>query len=579
MRKLVIASLALACLVAAPACKEPDPNKFETHIEKIKDPAKRATGMADLERLVKAVASAPDNQARLDEFAEKVVPVFVEVWDEAKEQHDNILNILIAAGHPAGCPVWEKALAGIDGSAEARKEALLALEGIKKSKSRQCAKAVIEALDKLIADPKFDKGNEEGRLRLEMVETLGVLRVPEAVPVLIKAMEQTKENQPVAVHRAAATALGNIGDPAAVDALITVTFRVPDTPSTSDIGNRSKTALVAIGEPAVPQVLKMLRGEHEEVNKLAAEHGVPLQIVKNTAAGILGAMGAKQAVEEIVAFMPQDDCGEKPKAETDPEQAALRAIVAQALGFIGDERAVDALCSCVHATHNPGDMWPIVEALGRIGGKKATECLVDVLERGEYDPEYLTNSDFRYEVRWEGARFAIMAASPEDLPKVEAAIAAQTDPKVKEKIAQWQPGIDVVKKCKDDKACYLGVLKDTSAHWFAREKAAVELARLAKGDVEVATEIAKAFKVRSPDARVTMALLPAQMLEGKSCAACVEAYQKVLEAEKGTMDAKMQLPVLVARYTMAKLRPSAAEEKAADEAARKAGGAAEAKGG
>jgi HEAT repeat protein len=100
-----------------------------------------------------------------------------------------------------------------------------------------------------------------------MAETLGRLGSDKAVPVLIKAMEQTREKQPVRVHREAAEALGRIGDPAAVDALLTVTFRVPDAPTTTSIGERSKLALVRIGEPAVPKVVQMLRGEHDEVER------------------------------------------------------------------------------------------------------------------------------------------------------------------------------------------------------------------------------------------------------------------------------------------------------------------------
>jgi hypothetical protein len=49
--------------------------------------------------------------------------------------------------------------------------------------------------------------------------------------------------------------------------------------------------------------------------------------------------------------------------------------------------------------------------------------------------------------------------------------------------------------------------QDQNADWFAREKAAFELARLAPGDKGAALELAKAFKVRNPDARVSMALL------------------------------------------------------------------------
>jgi len=550
MRRLAVS--ALVGLSVVMACKPQDPNRFETHVEKLKDTGDRAAGFAGLEQLVKSVVTSPNNKDRLQEFVDKVIPAFEEIWDTAPEQREQMLTILRDVGRPEAVNLWVKAI-NVDGSGEGRKGTLLALQGCAKAKASGCSDRAIEQLSTLIENASHDKGNEEGRIRLEIVETLGTLEDKKAVPVLIKAMEQTQDKQPVAVHRAAAKALGDIGDASAVDALITVTFRVPDSPSTTDIGNRSKLALVQIGEPAVDRVLEMLRGKHEEANKLAASHGVDIAVVKQTAAGILGAMGTNKATEELVAFMPKDDCGAKPEADPDPEQVGLRAFVANALGNIGDPAASEALCSCVNATHNPGDMWPITEALGRIGDTKAFSCLVDVVKNGEYNPEFLENSEFRHQIRWEGLRFAILAAKLADVAKVRAAMAANKDAKVKDKFKQWEDGIAILENCKEDKACYLKTLQNASAPWFAREKAAYEISRLAQGDATAAVEIAKAFKVRNPDARVTMAWLPAKMLGTKKCTECADALEAVIEGEKGSMDATMQLPVLTARTSIAKL--------------------------
>lgn len=566
MRKLVCTSL-LALALASGACKEPDPNDFQTHIDAINDPAGRGAGFSGLEALVKAITSAGpevDNSARIQEFVDKVIPAFEAVWDAAPEHRDQVLTMLYQVGRPEGAGLWNRALA-YDGSDAGRKLLLSACDGIKKAKATGSVDALIAQLDAFLQSPAKDKGPEGGEMRMAIVEALGALRDNKAVGILSKVMEQTKENQPVAVHREAAKSLGLIRDASAVDALLTVTFRVPDAPSTTDIGNRSKLALVSIGDPAVPGVMKMLKGEHEEVNKLAALNGVDLLIVQQTAVGILGAMGAKPAVDELLAFMPRDGCGpkaepKKPKKgkkaeepEIDPANASLRAFVGNSLGLIGDEKAAEPLCSCVNATHNPGDMFPITEALGRIGGAAAEACLVDLVKNGEYDPETVENSDFSKQIRWEAARFAILVAGSADIGKVKEAIESNGDAKVKENMAQWQAGIAVTETCKDDKDCYLKTLKDQNAEWFAREKAAYELVRLAKGDEAIALEMSKAFKVRNPDARVTMALMIPRLLDGKRCQPCADALEAVLAGEKGSMDATMQLPVLTVRQTIAKI--------------------------
>lgn len=570
MRTLIVSTL-LSALVLTTACKEPDPNKFETHVEKLKSAESRSQGFIGLEKLTKTVLDAQENDDLVDEFATKVIPAFEEVWGEAEEQHEKMLELLRAVGRPEGAPVWNMALE-LDGSAGARKKVMVALDGIKKSKADGSVEKLVELYEEILAKPALDDSETDaGKVRLMMAETLGAIGDKRAVPVLIKVMEQTTETQPVAVHRAAAKALGRIADPSAVDALLTVTFRVPDAPTTNNIGMRAKQALAAIGEPAVPKVMQMLRGDHQAVQELAAKNGVPQPVIQQTAAGILGAMGAESAVDELVGFMPTADCQpaddkkkKKKKGDDDEETdvvaaAGLRAVIANALGFIGDEKASEALCGCSMSTKNPGDMFPIMESLGRIGGDKAVSCLNEVIKAGEYDTEIVV-SDFKFEPRWDAARFAVLASSPSNIASVKEAMATNKDANVTKKLAQWDAGIAVVENCKDDVACYQKTLEDVNADWFAREKAAFQLARLDKGNVKSAEAIARAFKVRNPDARISMAWLPMHMLErGTECGACVDALQGVLDAEKGSMDAKLQASVLRARETMAALRPSDAE--------------------
>lgn len=568
----------LSLVLAAGACKEPDPYAFETHVANIKDPAKRASGFTGLEELVKTVVTSEKKDERLNEFVEKVIPVLEEVWAEAPEQHEKILLMLRDVARPEAAKIWNNALA-LDGSSEARKRSMLALEGIRKAKAVGSIDTVIEQLEKLLENPKNDDGAEEegGRVRILMCETLGALRDKKAIKVLIKVLSQPRDKQPPSVHRAAATALGEIGQPGdnneVVDALLTVTFRVPDLATSKNVGVRAKQALVAIGDPAIPRIIDMLRGKHEEVQKLAAEAsgeqaGLNQLVIAQTAASILGAMGSPKAVDALLEIYPKNDCvaaapePKKEKKEGEEEEegggeaiafAQLRAVVANALGLIGDPKATDALCQCSLTSKNPGDMFEILGALGRVGGTKAVDCLTVAIKTGVYSDDAV-EKPFLLEPRWESARFAILAAGPDDLPKIEEAMAAAAaDATVKKELDAWKGGLEVAKKCKADKECFLTTLRDSSADWFAREKSAYEVAKLAEGDPKMAAEIAKAYKVRDPDARVTMAWLPAKMLRDKKCPECAAALQAVLDAEKLTTDAKYQAAVLLARDTIAKL--------------------------
>src|SRR5690606_22528675 len=119
-------------------------------------------------------------------------------------------------------------------------------------------------------------------------------------------------------------------------------------------------------------VLKMFRGEHAEVQKRAAEHGLSQINIQMAGASMLSAIGSPKAVDELIAFFPTGECteaeGDKKKDDAKGEDAEeeipeisegdVRAVVASALGFIGDPKAAEKLCLCAKQSKNPGDMFP-----------------------------------------------------------------------------------------------------------------------------------------------------------------------------------------------------------------------------
>jgi HEAT repeat protein len=451
----------------------------------------------------------------------------------------------------------DAAALGLDGTTTAYERTLRAIDRIVKASDTAATPALVDTLAAILANPRLDPTGEVREALIVALEAVGDRR---AVPVLIAVLEQPIAAQPVTVHRRAADVLGRFADPTAVDALLTAVFRVPDAFTTTNIAERSKIALAAIGAPAVPRVVDLLEGRHAAIGELAQQHGIDATHLVLAAAGYLGTIGSREAVEPLLRALPTGDCGARPQrdgsAGDDVEVPMRRAMIANALGQLGDERAVEPLCRCATASKDPGDMFTIAEALGRIGGERATECLAQVIRTGVYDRDLVESPDFVHEIRWEAARFGILAAGPEGLPIVEAAMRAKGQPAaVTRNLARWDAGRALLERCGRDSDCLQQVLADPAADWFAREVAAVTLARQSPGDLATAERIAAAFAVRNPDARVTMAWLAAHVMRGARCPRCASMLHERLEQERLTRPPKeYQLSVLMARYSIARLR-------------------------
>lgn len=117
-------------------------------------------------------------------------------------------------------------------------------------------------------------------------------------------------------------------------------------------GEQAASALVAIGAPAEPVLLRALTH--------------PVWIARRNAAWALGAMDSSEAVPALIVALKDTDAG-------------VREQVAWALGAIGDRRAVDGLIAAL-VDSGAGVRRQAAWALGAIGDKRAVTGLVNCLK-------------------------------------------------------------------------------------------------------------------------------------------------------------------------------------------------------
>lgn len=149
----------------------------------------------------------------------------------------------------------------------------------------------------------------------------------------------------------------------------------------------AKDALVSIGAPAVPFLIKALRYERKELHSKAAriieligKTAIPSLIgclkdddyyIRDISAELLGRIGDPQAVEPLKRLL--NDNNKK-----------VRDTTKWALGRIGDKDSLDDLIRILKDKSNDIDIRiAAIMGIANIGDKKAVPSLLDVLD---YDP-------------------------------------------------------------------------------------------------------------------------------------------------------------------------------------------------
>ena len=251
---------------------------------------------------------------------------------------------------------------------------------------------------------RHDKGREVAQTA---AEALGKIGDPRAVEALITALkdESVSDN----VRQAAGEALGKIGDARAVEPLIAILKN-----GSSDVRQAAAEALGKVGDArAVEALITALKQEK-------------YWSLRQAAAEALDALGWKPAEDEVgaaywIVKKEWEQCVPLGSAAVEPLIAALQhweesannsfallqmtgpvssdsyiesqmtsiqarrecvCRAAEALGKIGDSRAKFPLIKTWNADKGPDVRKAIVQALGKCDGASNVEMLIDVLESG-----------------------------------------------------------------------------------------------------------------------------------------------------------------------------------------------------
>jgi HEAT repeat protein len=307
----------------------------------------------------------------------------------------------------------------------------------------------------------------DDRVREAALVTLGHLGQPQSLEAIIGHVTSSRE-QPL-VRLAAIEALSEMGDAKGVPALVEALYT--ELPNAS-FYEAARFALVRVGEPAVPELLRALERKHAKVEAMKLPDGnrMPDGAIEARAASTLGAMRAQSAEGALTATLAKL----YDRAKKGPRGSSLYAAaveVAYALGNLGTPSAANALLPLVKDT-NPDIRLAACEALITTGNRAVVKDLLNAAKAG--------NTQAR--------AAALVAASRmgggSDLPAFEAL--AKSGDKVTpnhvmaELVSSEKSRLLAAKACAGDPACWKTKLGEGDGR--VRERAAYELGWLQAKD-------------------------------------------------------------------------------------------------
>jgi HEAT repeat protein len=359
------ATLALALTISSSAfvagCEnEADP---KTWVKKLSEPARRTGAMVRLKKIFDetlAGANQDSNHPRVRAFLDGAIEPIARTF--MANADDNIMRkeaieILAQSNDPRAIDALLSALTFRAGSQDSERIALRAVQGLKTMVARiPDAKkgAVVQGLVAVIDRAQGNGGNMM-QIRFHSLTALGLLHATDAVDSIARVLSRRLADQEISTARAAADALGIIGDPRGVDALVYGLFL---NVRAQNAFPHCQRALARIGaQHAVPKLLATLAGTNQQVNALITEYGnipnappVPEGLVKSTTADVLREFASPDAVPPLLALLNST-------TETENVRAASGEALAYTAMAIPAQKAaiVQALHAAFTRDRNPSE--------------------------------------------------------------------------------------------------------------------------------------------------------------------------------------------------------------------------------
>ncbi len=329
------------------------------------------------------------------------------------------------------------------------------------------------------------------------IEALGQMKATEAFEPLNKLA--TDDGTEPFISKKAIQALGEIGDPRAVQGLIRMMMKERRGVS---FYVESSYALYQIGTPAADALIHTADGSDKEILKWAADNKIVEPAVYAKAMQVLGDLHDSRANKRMINLLDY-------KNENMAFQLFVRMRAADALGRIRAKDAAKPL-SAMLVEEEANARNEYIRALVRIGSKEAVPALAKASATGSWD------------ARQPAIIGLSMLGSEKDIPTFEkltkdeaAALAAECkeDPEFEdckdvpasvkkhvEAINNHLKRIEAARECKEDTACWAKKLDD--ANEGVRERAAMEIGRSNKADA--INELTKRLTEKNLDTRLAV---------------------------------------------------------------------------
>jgi len=571
LRLGLIACLGLAAVGTTGCDNENDP---KTWVSKLGTTNKRPGAMRRLRQMweSKLASTTPPNnlqdpaiQSFLNDAIGTVAQTFIDHREEIATRKEAI-EILASSRDARAIPALIAALEFSPGNSESERIALRAAQALRDmhpTTNPEVTRRLIATIDRA--------SNNNGSLpsiREAVIQALGAIQAREAVPVLVRVLKRPVEQQEIRTARAAADALGLIGDSSqeVVDALIYGLFL---NVRRANAFNNCSRALVRLGpDAAVPRLLATVQNQNPEVTLLINSYAnlpgmtaPPPGYQQATSIDVLRNFADPRGIEPLLTLLRNRET-----------PGGIRAAAAEALAYTGltlpaaDARRgqiFDAMAT-VAREGTPGgedDMAPsVAPALVLLGDPRAVDILVQRLNapqfRGADTVAYRLGllmplaSAVRHGSFDVFDRLANVAQGHIEQLTRENPEAADSIRPVAAQLATIRSVAAVARDCADgDLACYQGKLADPEKNvvrkaaymiaWTGGENPAARqslLARADNNDPLVRRSIHTAIDSLSPH----------------GCAECITRLDAVIAAEQG--QESKSLMHLEAQMLIARLR-------------------------
>lgn len=488
---------------------EGDPNDPQTWIKKLDEGALREKAVEELTRIYTDTLNAKNGNAddpAVKAMRDVLVPPMVAAFKQYRDDvgaREKILDALASMHDPRAEEVFIAALDFTPDLSEA--QAVKGAEGLGALGSQAGVEPLLACLAKITGNRPIDN-----QMKRAIVEAFMKIKDPRSVPAMIQILDTSPEEQDFFVNKLTAIALGVVGDPRAVPVLIRALFMEGRGAS---IFQQARYSLVQIGGPAVEPLIRAMKGQDPELQRMANARSFLPGVVQWKCARILGDIGDPRAIDALLELV----------ASTDQE---VQGWAAAALGQLARTpeamtRVTAAITPKLREEATFGAWVSIIGALAIMGGPERMATI-----RATFEKEMLPDPGIRVACAMWWSRLA----TADESAAFDRTVNEEDDQGLKDGLNVHRVRFVAAGQCTTDVACWIGKLDDADP--IVADKAAFMLGQLAAGNAAAQTALIAHLNARNTELRQAV-LNALDRLSSTGCPPCVERIRAIAAEEEG----------------------------------------------